>query len=213
MKKNLMSRNSMKKPVYVVALCGASGIIYGIRLLKALLERPYHVIVMISDGGYRVMEYETGFKRGDCFSDFLKARGINFHKDSIFEIFQQQDFAAAPASGSFLHSGMAIAPCSMKTMASIASGFADNLITRSADVCLKEKRLLILVLRETPLNLIHLENMAKLARAGAIIMPACPCFYSGPATIENLADTVIARILDHFKIEHDLVPRWNQNSI
>ncbi len=213
MKKQRISRSLIKKPIYVVALCGASGFIYGIRLLKALLEKPYHVIAMISDGGFRVMEYETEFKKNDCFTDFLKTCGVNFHKDSFLEVFQQKDFAAPPASGSFLHSGMAIAPCSMKTMASIASGVADNLITRSADVCLKEKRPLILVLRETPLNLIHLENMTKLSMAGAVIMPACPCFYSGPATIEDLADTVIARVLDHFKIEHDLVPRWNRSSI
>ena len=135
MKKTTISPDLIKKPIYVVALCGASGFIYGIRLLKALLERPFHVVAMVSDGGFRVMEYETGFKKDDDLTGFLKSRGINFHKDALLEIFHEKDFAAPPASGSFLHSGMAIAPCSMKTMASIASGVADNLITRSADVC------------------------------------------------------------------------------
>ncbi len=206
--------NSIKTPTYIVALCGASGSIYGIRLLKALLERACHVIAIISDGGFRVMEYETGFKKNNDFADFLKDclrnQGVNFHEKASLEIFHQNDFAAAPASGSFFHSGMAISPCSMKTLAGIASGFADNLITRSADVCLKEKRPLILVLRETPFSIIHLQNMTKLAGAGAVIMPACPSFYSMPSSIDELADTVIARILDHLNIEHDLVPRWGK---
>ncbi len=203
-----MKKNLIKAPPFIVALCGASGSIYGIRLLKAFLEKPNHVIAMISHGGFRVMEHENEFKKDGSFLKFLKKQGITFHKDSSLEVFQQNDFGAAPASGSFCHSGMAIAPCSMKTLASIASGFADNLITRSADVCLKEKRPLIIVLRETPLSLIHLENMTRLARAGAVIMPACPSFYSGAASIDALADTVVARVLDHLKVKHDLVPRW-----
>jgi len=213
MAENLI-RSSIKTSTYIVALCGASGSIYGIRLLKALLERACHVIAIISDGGFRVMEYETGFKKNNDFAGFLKVylrnQGVNFHKKSSLEVLCQDDFSAAPASGSFLHSGMAIAPCSMKTLAGVAAGFADNLITRSADVCLKEKRPLILVLRETPFNIIHLQNMTRLAEAGAVIMPACPSFYSRPSSIDELADTVIARILDHLNIEHDLVPRWDK---
>lgn len=205
---------TIKTPTYIVALCGASGSIYGIRLLKALLERACHVIAIISEGGIRVMEYELGFKKNNDFAGFLKDslrnQGVNFHEKSSLEVFHQNDFSAPPASGSFFHSGMAISPCSMKTLAGIASGFADNLITRSADVCLKEKRPLILVLRETPFSMIHLQNMTRLAEAGAVIMPACPSFYSMPSCIDELADTVIARILDHLNIEHDLVKRWGK---
>ncbi len=205
------------KITYIVALCGASGSVYGIKLLKTLLEKPVHVIAIISDGGFRVMAHEAGFKKERDFTkkkgfiNFLRSRRVNFHEDSSLEFFDQNDFAAAPASGSFLHAGMTIAPCSMKTMAGIASGFADNLITRSADVCLKEKRPLILVLRETPFSIIHLENMTKLAKAGAVILPACPSFYSNPLSIDDLVDTVVARVLDHLEVEHNLVSRWNSS--
>lgn len=195
---------------YIVAICGASGSIYGIRLIKALLERPYHVMVMISDGGLRVLEHETIFNSQSSFKEFLLLEGTKFHESAILEVFSEHDACAAPASGSFIHNGMAIAPCSMKTVASVASGIADNLITRSADVCLKERRPLILLPRETPFNLIHLENMTRLCRAGATIMPPCPSFYTFPSTIEQLCDTVVARILDHLCVENDLVQRWSQ---
>ncbi|MBF0377236.1 MAG: UbiX family flavin prenyltransferase [Desulfamplus sp.] len=197
----------MKK--YIVAICGASGAIYGIRLIKALMERPYHVIVMISDGGLRVFEHETIFNGQSPLKDFLALEETKFHDDATLEVFSQHDMFAEPASGSFIHSGMAIVPCSMKTLGSISSGLADNLITRSADVCLKERRPLILAPRETPLSLIHLENMTRACRAGATILPPCPSFYTFPLTIEQLCDTVVARILDHLGVEHDLVQRWS----
>ncbi len=196
---------------YIVAISGASGSIYAIRLLKALLEGPHHVIVIISDGGIRVLEHETIFTRESDLEEFLTLEGTCFHDRASLEIFTQHDYAAGPASGSFIHHGMAIVPCSMKTLASVAMGFADNLITRSADVSLKEKRPLILMPRETPLNLIHLENMTKACRAGAIIMPPCPSFYTFPQTIESLADTVVARVLDHLSIKNTLIRRWNHN--
>ena len=107
-----------------------------------------------------------------------------------------------------IHHGIAVVPCSMKTLAAVACGYADNLITRSCDVCLKERRSLVLVPRETPFGLIHLENMARAARAGAVILPPIPSFYSFPATIEDLVDTVVARIMDHLKVPHDLGTRW-----
>lgn len=196
---------------YIVAVSGASGAIYAIRLLKALLEGPHHVIAIISDGGIRVLEHETIFTRDSNIKDFLILEGTNFHPKAHLDIFSQHNFSAGPASGSFIHHGMVIAPCSMKTLAAVASGFADNLITRSADVSLKEKRPLILLPRETPLNPIHLENMTKACSAGATIMPPCPSFYSFPQTIEALADTVVARILDHLGMENNLVQRWNQS--
>ncbi len=196
----------MKK--FIVSICGASGSIYGIRLLKALLSKPLHVYLVISSSGYKVLEHETKFKEFSSFFDFLKVEGVKIHKDAVLKILDADDITGAPASGSFVHSGMAIAPCSMKTLAKISSGIADNLITRAADVALKEKRRLVLLPRETPLSLIHLDNMTKAIKAGATIIPPSPSFYSLPETIEDLTDTVVARVLDHLGIENDLVKRW-----
>ncbi|MBU1162575.1 MAG: UbiX family flavin prenyltransferase, partial [Proteobacteria bacterium] len=149
----------------VVAICGASGSIYGIRLLKALLKNPINIYLIISNAGYKVLEHETGY-RGESFSSFLKDKGVVIHNNAVLNIYEQDDFFAPPASGSFRNDGMVIVPCSMKTLGAIAAGIADNLIHRAADVNLKEKRLLILLPRETPLNLIHLKNMYMAAKAG-----------------------------------------------
>ncbi len=195
----------------VVAICGASGSIYGIRLLKALLDKQVKVYLIISEAGLRVLEHETGYKAGgksESFESFLKNQGVLFHKKTRLNRYDQDDFFAPPASGSFRHDGMVIAPCSMKTLGAITSGIADNLIHRAADVCLKEKRLLILLPRETPLSAIHLKNMYKAAISGATIMPPSPSFYFNPKTISDLVDSVIARVLDHLKIEHDLSEEW-----
>jgi len=200
------------KPTYVVAICGASGVIYGIRLVKALVSSPCRVILMVSEGGFRVLDHELGFKPGASVESFLAAQGVVCHAESSIKVFEQTDYAASPASGSFVHSGMAVVPCSMKSLATIAAGFADNLITRSADVCLKERRPLILVPRETPLSLIHLENMTRACRAGATILPPSPSFYSFASSMEALVDTVVARILDHLHVDHDLVPRWSNGT-
>ncbi|HUV50777.1 MAG TPA: flavin prenyltransferase UbiX [Anaerolineae bacterium] len=191
----------------IVAICGASGSIYGIRLLKALLNKPVNIYLIISNAGYKVLEHETGYT-GGSFSSFLKDKGVVVHNDADLNIYEQDDFFAPPASGSFRNDGMVIAPCSMKTLAAIASGMADNLIHRAADVSLKEKRPLILLPRETPLSIIHLKNMYVAAKAGATIMPPSPSFYSNPKNISDLVDSVIARVLDHLKIEHDLVKQW-----
>ena len=193
----------------VVAICGASGSIYGIRLLKALLKNPVNIYLIISNAGYKVLEHEAGY-RGESFSSFLKDKGVVIHNDADLNIYEQDDFFAPPASGSFRNDGMVIAPCSMKTLGAIAAGIADNLIHRAADVNLKEKRPLILLPRETPLNLIHLKNMYVAAKAGATIMPPSPSFYSNPESISDLVDSVIARVLDHLKIEHDLVKEWGE---
>ncbi|MDY0220253.1 MAG: flavin prenyltransferase UbiX [Desulfobacterium sp.] len=197
-------------PTYVVAITGASGVIYAIRLLKALVQTPCRVILMVSQGGFRVLDHEMGFTLGENFQEFLADQGVVCHHGSTIRIFNETDYAASPASGSFVHSGMVVVPCSMKSLAAMAAGYADNLISRSADVCLKERRPLILVPRETPLSLIHLENMTRICRAGATILPPCPSFYTSPATVEALVDTVTARILDHLNLNlgHDLVPRW-----
>ena len=191
----------------VVAICGASGSLYGIRLLNALLKNPVEIYLIISSAGYKVLEHETGYS-GESFSSFLKDEGVKFDKKAQLYTYNQDDLFAPPASGSFMNDGMVIAPCSMKTLGAIVAGIADNLIHRAADVNLKEKRPLILLPREIPLNLIHLKNMYVAARAGATIMPPSPSFYSHPESISDLVDSVIARVLDHLKIEHDLVKQW-----
>ncbi len=201
----------MKKAqdTYIVAVCGASGIIYSLRVLKALLSLPVTVLLVVSNAGYRVMAHETGLAPSGPINDFLGENGVVFHGEANLEVLDAADISGAPASGSFVHSGMAVVPCSMNTLSNIAAGHAHNLITRAADVSLKEGRTLILVPRETPLNLIHLENMTRAARAGAVIMPAAPSFYAMPRTIADLADTIAARILDRFGIANDLVERWH----
>lgn len=196
---------------FIVAICGASGTIYGLRLLKALLARPFQVLLMISDSGRKVLEHENQYK-GEDFDQFLIHQGISIHKEASFKIFDEKNLYAPPASGSFKHHGMIIAPCSMKTLGAIASGISDNLIHRAADVSLKERRPLILLPRETPFSIIHLKNMAESAMAGATIMPPSPSFYSHPKSITELVDTVVARVLDHLDIEHDLVEPWGDQT-
>lgn len=207
MSQNKSGQTNSEK-TYVVALTGASGSIYGVRLIKALIEQGYQVMVIVSHAGLQVLGHEMGYDSRDSFYDFLEHYGVNFSKGSRLEVFSQEDIASAPASGSFLHSGMAVMPCSMKTLSAVATGYADNLITRSCDVCLKERRPLILVPRETPVGIIHLENMARAARAGAVILPPNPSFYTHPRTVEALVDTVVARTMDHLGAGHELVPRW-----
>lgn len=198
----------MTQNTYVVAISGASGSIYGIRLIKALLETENRVMVILSSAGVQVLSHEMGYEKTDGFNAFLISCGVRISDRSLLEVFSEDDIASAPASGSFVHSGMVVAPCSMKTLSAVAAGFADNLITRSADVCLKERRTLILVPRETPFNMIHLENMTRAHRAGAVILPPNPSFYMHPKTIEDLVDSVVARILDHLGTGTDLLPRW-----
>jgi 4-hydroxy-3-polyprenylbenzoate decarboxylase len=192
----------------VVGICGASGSIYGIRLLKALLEQPWEVHLIISEAGKIVMAHELGFKDNSSFEQFLEREDVRFHEDARLIRHAPDDLLADSASGSFKHQGMVIAPCSMKTLAAVASGYATNLMERTADVCLKEKRPLVLVPRETPLNKIHLKNMIKAHNAGAIIMPPSPGFYFRPEAIDDLVDFIVARILDQLNIEHNLVGEW-----
>ena len=195
-------------PTYVVAITGASGTIYGVRLIKGIIESGAQAMVVLSHGGSRVLAHEMGDDPDTSFYEFLEAYGVDFSKGALLDVLSEEQIAAAPASGSFIHDGMAITPCSMKTLAAVAGGYADNLVTRSADVCLKEKRPLVLVPRETPLNLIHLENMERVTRAGGVILPPCPSFYSFPDSLEALVDTVVSRILDHLGVSSDLSPRW-----
>ena len=196
----------MKK--IVVGISGASGAIYAVRLLAALAACPVQIYLIVSDTGAELLKMETGIEAPGL--EAWLSKNTAFHKDARLSVCGIGDFYTPPASGSFLHDGMVIVPCSMKSVAAVASGLADNLMLRCADVCLKERRRLILVPRETPLSLVHLENMAAVTRAGAVVLPAMPSFYFKPRTIEALADTVCARILDQLGIAHTLVPRWGE---
>jgi flavin prenyltransferase len=197
----------MNEKKIVIAICGASGAIYGIRLVAALMKMPVSVYLMISKSGRAVMAHETGFSH-QSMELFLREKGFQFHEFAKIHEIEPDDFFAPFASGSFRHDGMVVAPCSMNTLAALSSGITNNLIHRAADVSLKEKRPLILVPRETPLNRIHLENMLRLTEAGATIIPAMPGFYHKPRTIEDLVDSVLSRVLDHLGFDNALSRRW-----
>ncbi|WP_459890958.1 UbiX family flavin prenyltransferase [Desulfothermus okinawensis] len=183
----------MKK--LLLAITGASGTIYGLRLFEYLLHIGVDVDIIVSSAGKKVL-----FMENQVNLEFFKKKGVH--------IYTHDQIDAPPASGSYRHNGMVICPCSMATLGAIANGFGNNLIHRSADVTLKEGRKLILVLRETPLNTIHIENMLKTAQSGATIFPACPGFYNKPKTISDLVDHIVCRILDQLGIENNISPRW-----
>lgn len=208
MKPDIQEGQSNSGKTFVVAVTGASGSIYGIRTIQALAQTGAQVLVILSTAGTKVMSHEMNMDPSQTILEVLAASGLDEKALANIELFDQEEIGSAPASGSFVHEGMVIAPCSMKTLAAAAAGYADNLITRSSDVCLKEKRPLVVLPRETPLGLIHLENMTRLARAGAVILPPSPSFYTFPQTIEDLVDTVVARVLDHLGAEHNLLSRW-----
>lgn len=205
---NQKKANQNKTKTYIVAITGASGAVYGVRLVKALMEAGNRVMIILSNAGQKVLAHEMGYNSKIPFLRFLEEYGVNLAHSPEPDVFFQDEIASAPASGSFIHDGMAVAPCSMKTLSAVAAGYADNLITRSCDVSLKERRSLVLVPRETPLGLIHLENMTRAARAGAVILPPSPSFYTFPETMEDLVDTVVARIMDHLGAVHHLGKRW-----
>jgi 4-hydroxy-3-polyprenylbenzoate decarboxylase len=184
-------RETAMKKEFVVGVTGASGAIYAKRLLEVLC-RDARVHIIVSDVARKIANYE-----GVSFEGF---GGIYHENDKLF---------ASIASGSHRYDGMVVIPCSSKTLAAIANGFADNLITRTADVCLKEHRTCILVTREMPLSKVHLKNMLAADEAGATIMPASPGFYNQPEKIDDLVDMVVARVLDHLGVEHTLGQRWS----
>jgi len=196
----------------VVAVCGASGSIYALRLLAMLAEMPVGVHLVISAAGRAVMETETDFRGGSMVA-YLKGEGIAFHEGGLLKEYHPDDFYAPPASGSFRHSGMVILPCSMNTLAAVSAGMTGNLVHRAADVCLKEKRTLILATRETPLNRIHIRNMDAAAAAGATIMPLSPGFYFRPASIDELVDAMVDRILQHLGIGRPGGRQWGVDPI
>jgi 4-hydroxy-3-polyprenylbenzoate decarboxylase len=191
-------------PPIVVGITGASGAPYAVRLLQQLAGAHRPVSLIVSKYGMRLLETETGIGSMD---ELRKAVG-NDAWDSCIETFSNEDRGAPPASGSALTAGMIVCPCSMGTLSAIAAGSSRSLIERAADVTLKERRKLVLVPRETPLSAIHLGNMLRLARAGAVVMPASPGFYHRPKQVSDLVDFVVARMLDHLGIEQSLVKRW-----
>ncbi len=195
----------------VVGISGASGMIYAVRLLRAI-PGDYQVHLVISPVATKIMKAETGWdSQKQSFGEFWEnTQSEPFGQSEIITHSPENHFAPV-ASGSFLVQGMAVIPCSAKTLSGIANGYASNLIERAADVNLKERRPVVLVLRETPYNLIHIENMKKATLAGATILPASPAFYHKPQTIEQLADFVAARVLDHLSVPHNLVTRWGEN--
>jgi 4-hydroxy-3-polyprenylbenzoate decarboxylase len=187
----------------VVAITGASGAPYAVRLLDALVRARRPVQLIVSRHGLRLLETELGI---ESVAQLRAAVGGDWQ--SFVTTFDDADRGAAPASGSALSAGMVICPCSMGTLSAIAQGSSRSLVERAADVALKERRPLILVPRETPLSAIHLENMLRVTRAGAVVMPASPGFYHRPTSVDDLVNFVVARVLDHLGVEQRLAPRW-----
>lgn len=182
----------------VIGISGASGVIYGIRLLEVLkMKKDIRVHLILTEPAKQITGMETHYSIPD----------IEALADHIWG---EREFTAPIASGSYKTCGMVIAPCSMKTLSSIANGYSETLMGRAADICLKEDRKLILVPRETPLSLIDLENMVKVRRAGAAVLPACAGLYPRPQTVDEMINFVVGRVLDLLDIEHDLYTRWKE---
>ena len=202
-----MSRAGEQGAPLVMAITGASGAPYAIRLLEQLLVAERRVSLIVSSHGFRLLETETEVK--DLAGLRTSVGAPRF--DKLVTVFDDNDRGAAPASGSSLAGGMVICPCSMGTLASIAAGTSRSLVERAADVALKERRPLLMVTRETPLSLIHLENMRRVTLAGAVVMPAAPGFYHRPEKVSDLVDFIVARALDHLGVPNTLAPRWGES--
>ncbi len=198
----------------VVAITGASGAVYGLRLLEVLVDSGREVHVMVSPSGAAVIKQELGRDVDLEAFDFrtLLLASVAEKTGEQLHYHHYQNFLASPASGSFLTGGMVVCPCSGSTLSGIAHGASNNLIQRAADVHLKERRKLILVPRETPLSLIQIDNMRRAAEAGAVILPAMPGWYHGVQSVQDLIDFVVARILDQLGVEHQLMRRWGGTS-
>jgi 4-hydroxy-3-polyprenylbenzoate decarboxylase len=191
----------------ILGITGASGAIYAIRTLRGLFIANCEIEMIISDYGKSVLFEEMGSK--DPLEILKNAYNFNFSKDKV-RLYSNNDMHCNFSSGSNKYDGMVVVPCSMKTLSGIARGAETNLIERSADVTLKESRTLVLVPRETPLNIIQIENVLKIAQAGAKILPAMPAFYYHPKTLEDIADFIAGRILNLFGIEHNLFEPWKK---
>lgn len=192
-----------------LAVTGASGVQYGLRLLEVLLKQEHRVQLLVSKPAQVVIGTETEWKLPGRVSEYADYFSQRFGTDAgLLSAHGPEEWTAACASGSNPPDAMAICPCSMATLSSIAVGASRNLIERSADVMIKEQRRLVLVPRETPLSAIHLENMLKLARLGVVILPPAPGFYEHPRSVDDLVDFVVARVLDHLGVPNSLGPRW-----
>jgi flavin prenyltransferase len=189
---------------FTVAITGASGAPYAVRLLEQLCAAGRRVSLIVSGHGMRLLSTETGIESMAALRDAVGGRGW----DDFVTVYDDADRGAAPASGSARSAGMVICPCSMGTLSAIAAGSSRSLVERAADVTLKERRKLILVPRETPLSTIHLENMLKLSREGVVILPASPGFYHRPVSIAELVDFVVARVMDQMGVQHSVGRRW-----
>ncbi len=205
--------SSTPRPV-ALAVTGASGAPYALRVLEALLRGGHAVHAVVSDAGVRILRLETDLRPGRtareiaaCLEAYVRERARDDVPGTL-RVYDPDNVAAPIASGSFPCAGMVVVPCSMGTLGRIAAGISGNLVERAADVMLKERRPLVLVPRETPLSDIHLENMLRLRRAGADILPAMPGFYHRPRTVDDLVDMIAGRVLDRLGIANALAPRW-----
>jgi len=201
--------DSSTKKKWVVGITGASGAVYGVRLCDYMLRAGYHIHLIVTDAGWRVLKEELGWdashRQATIETKFGGLSGeLTYHP--------VQDIGASVASGSYRTDGMVIIPCSMGTLSGIARGASDNLLERTADVMLKEGRPLLLVPRETPLHAIHLENMLTLARMGVRIIPAMPAFYYNPLSMDEMIDFMVGKVLDNMGIDHQLYRRWGDTN-
>jgi 4-hydroxy-3-polyprenylbenzoate decarboxylase len=188
-----------EKKRIIIGITGASGVIYGIEILKELAKKDLQTHLIISESGKKNILFETEYSIKD----------VESMADKVYD---NNDLEASPASGSFLNNGMIVAPCTIKTLSGIANSYSDNLLVRAADVALKEKRKLVLVVRETPIHKGHLRLMTMAADMGAHILPPVPSFYNHPKTIEDIIHQTIGRVFDYFEIEHNLFKRWERKS-
>ncbi|MES9945763.1 MAG: flavin prenyltransferase UbiX [Candidatus Thiodiazotropha sp.] len=198
-----------KRDPIAVAITGASGSAYALRLLEALIAAEKDIYLMVSQAGQIVLKMESDLDLPGQPAEMEKQLTQRFHATpGQLQVFGRQQWMAPVASGSNPPAAMVVCPCTTGTLSAIACGASNDLIERSADVVLKERRKLILVVRETPFSDIHLENMLKLSRMGAVIMPANPGFYHNPTTLQEIVDFMVGRVLDQLDIEHQLMPRW-----
>jgi 4-hydroxy-3-polyprenylbenzoate decarboxylase len=188
----------------VMAITGASGAPYAVRLLEQLVAADREVWLIVTSHGLRLLRTELDI---DSVDELRKRVGADAFR-RLVRVHDDADRGAAPASGSARNAGMVICPCSMGTLSAISVGASRSLVERAADVMLKERRPLVLVPRETPLSAIHLQNMLRLSRAGAVILPAAPGFYNKPETVQELVDFIVARVMDQLGVDHSLVRRW-----
>lgn len=187
-----------KKKRIIIGITGATGVIYGIEILKELAKKDLEIHLVISESGKKNINLETDYSLTNI-------------ESMAYRVYSNDDLGAPTASGSFLTRGMIIAPCTIKTLSGIANSYSDNLLVRSADVTLKEKRKLVLMVRETPLHKGHLNLMGMAADMGAHILPPIPSFYNHPKTIEHIIHQTIGRVFDYFEIEHNLFNRWGES--